>query len=141
VEHILLREQVVPGAPGQVFEFYADAANLERITPDWLGFAIVTPQPIGMRPGALIEYRLKLHHIPLRWLTRIEAWEPGKRFVDVQVPTVCGTTLTPSRPTRRARVCATKCATPSRSVRWESWPTAWWSAGISSASSTSAMLQ
>ena len=85
MEHILLREQVLPGTPREVFEFYADAGNLERITPDWLGFGIVTRQPIEMKPGALIEYRLKLHHIPLRWLTRIEAWEPGERFVDVQV--------------------------------------------------------
>lgn len=85
MEHILLREQVLPGTPGEVFEFYADAGNLERITPDWLGFRIVTPQPIEMSPGALIEYHLELHHIPLRWLTRIEAWEPGERFVDVQV--------------------------------------------------------
>jgi ligand-binding SRPBCC domain-containing protein len=85
VEHILLREQVLPGSPGEVFEFYADAANLERITPGWLGFRIATPQPVEMKSGALIEYRLKLHRIPVRWLTRIEAWEPGERFVDVQV--------------------------------------------------------
>jgi ligand-binding SRPBCC domain-containing protein len=85
VEHIFLREQVLPGTPAEVFEFYADAANLERITPGWLGFRIVTPQPIEMRPGALIEYRLKLHRVPVRWLTRIETWEPGECFVDVQV--------------------------------------------------------
>jgi ligand-binding SRPBCC domain-containing protein len=85
VEHLLVREQVVPGAPEDVFEFYADAANLERITPGWLGFRIVTSSPIEMAPGTLIEYRLKLHRVPVRWLTRIETWEPGKRFVDVQV--------------------------------------------------------
>lgn len=85
MEHILVREQVLPGTPGEVFAFYADAANLERITPAWLGFRIVTPQPIEMRPGALIEYRLNLHRVPVRWLTRIETWEPGERFVDVQV--------------------------------------------------------
>ena len=85
MEHILVREQVLPGTPGEVFAFYADAANLERITPAWLGFRIVTPQPIEMRPGALIEYRLNLHRVPVRWLTRIETWEPGERFVDVHV--------------------------------------------------------
>lgn len=68
-----------------MFEFYADAGNLERITPAWLGFRIVTPQPIDMAPGALIEYRLKLRQVRVRWLTRIEVWEPGERFVDVQV--------------------------------------------------------
>lgn len=85
MEHLLLREQVVPGAPQDVFEFYADAANLERITPAWLGFRIVSSPPIEMAAGTLIEYRLKLHGVPVRWLTRIETWEPGKRFVDVQV--------------------------------------------------------
>jgi ligand-binding SRPBCC domain-containing protein len=85
VEHLLLREQVLHGAPRDVFEFYADAANLERITPAWLAFRIVTSPPIEMAPGTLIEYRLELHRVPIRWLTRIETWEPGQRFVDVQV--------------------------------------------------------
>lgn len=85
MEHILVREQVLPGTPAEVFAFYADAANLELITPAWLGFRIVTPQRIEMKPGALIEYRLRLHRVPVRWLTRIEVWEPGERFVDVQV--------------------------------------------------------
>jgi ligand-binding SRPBCC domain-containing protein len=85
VEHVLLREQVVPGTPREVFEFYADASNLERITPAWLGFRIVTPRPVEMAPGTMIEYRLRLHRVPIRWLTRIERWKPGERFVDVQV--------------------------------------------------------
>ena len=85
MEHILLREQVVRGTPEEVFEFYANAANLEQITPEWLGFRIVSAQPIEMAPGTLIEYRLRLHGVPVRWLTRIETWEPGERFVDVQV--------------------------------------------------------
>ena len=60
--------------------------------------------PIEMRPGALIEYRLKLHGLPLSWLTRIEEWMPGERFVDAQLagPYASGTTRTSSRPTARA---------------------------------------
>ena len=85
MEHLLERSQVLPGDPDEVFAFFADAFNLEEITPPWLGFRIVTPRPIGMRVGALIEYRLKLHRVPVRWLTRIEAWEPGVRFVDAQI--------------------------------------------------------
>ncbi len=85
VEHVLERTQVLPGDPGEVFEFFGDAFNLEAITPSWLRFRIVTPRPIDMREGALIEYRLALHRIPIRWLTRIEAWEPGVRFVDAQI--------------------------------------------------------
>jgi ligand-binding SRPBCC domain-containing protein len=83
--HTLERELRLPGMPGEVFEFFADAFNLEAITPPWLGFRIVTPRPIRMGPGTLIEYRLRLHGIPIRWLTRIETWEPGRRFIDVQV--------------------------------------------------------
>ena len=85
VEHVLERSQTLPGDPDEVFAFFADAFNLEAITPPWLGFRIVTPRPIDMRKGALIEYRLRLHRVPVRWLTRIEAWEPGVRFVDAQI--------------------------------------------------------
>jgi ligand-binding SRPBCC domain-containing protein len=85
VVHLLERDQVLPGERNEVFAFFGDAFNLERITPDWLGFRVVTPRPIAMRPGTLIEYRLKLHGLPVCWLTRIEIWEPGRRFVDAQV--------------------------------------------------------
>jgi ligand-binding SRPBCC domain-containing protein len=83
--HTLEREQRLPGSPEDVFGFFADAFNLEAITPSWLRFRVVTRGPIAMGPGTLIEYRLRLHRLPVRWLTRIEVWEPGRRFVDVQV--------------------------------------------------------
>jgi ligand-binding SRPBCC domain-containing protein len=67
-----------------VFPFFADAGNLEILTPPWLRFEIVTPRPIAMRPGALIDYRLRLHGIPLRWQSEITVWEPPHRFVDEQ---------------------------------------------------------
>ncbi len=68
-----------------MFGFFSEAANLELITPPWLGFRLVGPDPIVMRRGALIEYRLSLHRLPLRWVSRIALWEPGRTFVDVQV--------------------------------------------------------
>jgi ligand-binding SRPBCC domain-containing protein len=86
--HVLRREQRLPGPPEAVFPFFADAGNLEAITPDWLSFRIVTPRPIEMRVGALIEYRLRLHGVPVSWLTRIEEWDaeaPCPRFVDAQL--------------------------------------------------------
>jgi ligand-binding SRPBCC domain-containing protein len=85
---LLRREQRLPGPPETVFPFFADAGNLEAITPRWLGFRIVTPRPIDMRPGALIEYRLRLHGVPVSWLTRIEEWDTDPtrpRFVDAQL--------------------------------------------------------
>ncbi len=83
--HTLEREQFLPWPTAAVFAFFADARNLERITPPLLRFRVLTSGPIEMRAGTLIEYRLRLHGVPLRWLTRIEEWEPGVRFVDVQV--------------------------------------------------------
>lgn len=83
--HLLERTQRVDLPVDRAFSFYGDAHNLERITPLWLGFEVTTPRPIEMGVGTLIEYRLKLHRVPVRWRTRIEAWDPPHRFVDVQV--------------------------------------------------------
>jgi ligand-binding SRPBCC domain-containing protein len=83
--HTLERIQRLPHPPHEAFEFFGDAFNLERITPPWLRFRVVSPAAIEMCLGTLIEYRVRLHGIPLRWLTRIVEWEPGRRFVDVQV--------------------------------------------------------
>lgn len=79
------RTQTVPKPRSEVFPFFADAANLERLTPAFLSFRILTPLPIAMQPGALIDYRIKLFGIPMTWRTQIEAFEPGERFVDVQL--------------------------------------------------------
>ena len=84
-ERVLATEQWVPRPVEETFAFFADAGNLEAITPPFLGFSIVTPQPIAMGKGARIEYRLKLHGVPMRWFTRIDRWEPGRAFVDRQV--------------------------------------------------------
>jgi ligand-binding SRPBCC domain-containing protein len=68
-----------------VFPFFADAFNLQAITPGWLHFQVLTPAPVTMGANTLLEYRLRLHGLPLRWLTRIEVWEPPVRFADAQV--------------------------------------------------------
>jgi len=77
--------QWLPQPRDRVFEFFADACQLEAITPPWLRFAVLTPPPIEMHAGARIEYRLRLHGIPIRWQSVISVWEPPFRFVDEQV--------------------------------------------------------
>lgn len=81
----LEREQVLPAGPEDVFPFFADARNLEAITPPLLRFEVVTPGEVPMQVGTLIQYRLTLRGIGVNWLTSIQEWDPPHRFVDVQV--------------------------------------------------------
>jgi ligand-binding SRPBCC domain-containing protein len=78
-------ETVVPTPIEAAFAFFSNAANLERLTPPWLRFQILTPLPIAMHAGAIIDYRISLYGLPVPWRTRIDAWEPGVRFVDRQL--------------------------------------------------------
>jgi len=68
-----------------VFEFFSNAENLGRLSPASLQFEILTPLPISMKTGVLIDYRLKVRGVPLRWRTEITVWDPMKRFVDRQM--------------------------------------------------------
>lgn len=81
-EHTLEREQIIRRPREEVFAFFADAANLERITPSELRFHIITPQPVDLKKGALIDYKLKLRGIPIRWKTEITGWNPPHSFTD-----------------------------------------------------------
>lgn len=71
--------------PAELFSFFGDAGNLETLTPATLRFEILTPRPIAMHAGTLIDYRLRIHGIPVRWRTEITAWDPPSRFVDTQL--------------------------------------------------------
>jgi ligand-binding SRPBCC domain-containing protein len=82
---VLERVQLVPRPREEVFSFFADAHNLEAITPGFLRFRIVTRGPIALAAGTLIDYRLSLFGVPFSWRTRIEECVPGERFVDVQL--------------------------------------------------------
>ncbi len=78
-------EQWVPRPLQEVFLFFSDARNLEILTPEWLRFQILTPQPLEMTAGIQIDYRLSWHGIPLRWRTEITQWEPPHQFEDLQI--------------------------------------------------------
>ena len=81
----LTTEQVLPATIKPVFDFFADAGQLERITPPWLNFRITTPMPIEIQKGTLIDYRLRLRFVPIRWRTLISDWTPTSQFVDEQL--------------------------------------------------------
>jgi len=81
---VLETELWVPQRRERVFSLFADAFQLEAITPPWLNFQVITPGPIVIGPGTTIDYRLRLHGIPIRWQSEISAWEPPFRFVDEQ---------------------------------------------------------
>lgn len=83
--HVLEREQRVSRPLEEVFAFFSDAFNLERITPPELRFRILTKPPIVVRAGTLIDYRLRLYGVPFHWKTLIERFEPNVAFVDVQL--------------------------------------------------------
>ena len=81
-EHILKRTQIIQRPRAEVFAFFADAGNLERITPPELNFHIITPQPINIEKGCLIDYQLRLRGVPITWKTEITQWNPPVDFVD-----------------------------------------------------------
>lgn len=83
--HELRREQRIEAPLETVFEFFSVARNLERITPELLGFEFLSPEPVEMNTGVVLDYRLSLRGIPLRWRSVIDEWQPGVSFVDRQV--------------------------------------------------------
>ncbi len=85
IDHFLTREILVPADMRKVFEFFSNAQNLELITPKELNFKILSPIPIEMKNGTLIDYRIRLFGISFNWKTLISAWEPERRFVDEQL--------------------------------------------------------
>lgn len=80
--YVLRAECLLPQEVGDVFPFFADAYRLEEITPPWLNFQVLTPKPIEMRTGQIIDYRLRVRGLPIKWKTVISTWEPPFLFVD-----------------------------------------------------------
>jgi ligand-binding SRPBCC domain-containing protein len=83
--YVLERRQWLPLALGETFAFFAEPANLPRITPPWLGFRILTPPPLVMSPGLTIDYRVRVMGWPVHWRSLISEYDPPRAFRDVQL--------------------------------------------------------
>lgn len=75
----------VPLSLDTVFTFFSNPANLELITPPWIGFRILSQLPVEMKRGVLLDYAIRVRGIPLKWRSEITLWEPPHRFADVQL--------------------------------------------------------
>lgn len=82
---VLRSSVMLDHSPETLFEFFSDAFQLEQLTPPWLNFKILTPAPINIRKGCLIDYSIRLRGIPIRWRTEISDWSPPFSFVDRQL--------------------------------------------------------
>ena len=81
----LATETLLDAPLEDVFEFFSKAENLEQLTPRSLRFKILTELPVAMKMGTLIDYKIRIRGVPVRWRTEISIWEPGRRFVDRQL--------------------------------------------------------
>ena len=84
-EHVLERYQLLPKTSAEIFPFFSDERNLEFLTPPWLHFKVEKKSTDSLREGSLIDYRLRVHGVPLRWQSRILEWKKDSKFVDEQV--------------------------------------------------------
>lgn len=86
IPYLLKREQIVDKPLEEVFEFFSRPENLTKITPPEMGFNIITPTPIEMIRGSLIDYTVKvLGPFAVRWTSLISEYDPPHKFVDVQL--------------------------------------------------------
>jgi ligand-binding SRPBCC domain-containing protein len=81
----LRSELWLPQIRDEIFQFFADPHKLDTLTPAWLQFKILSPAATAMGKGTLLDYRLRLHGVPIRWQSEISFWEPPHRFVDRQI--------------------------------------------------------
>jgi ligand-binding SRPBCC domain-containing protein len=86
MKEFTLRAELFLARPrNEVFAFFSEPRNLQTITPPWLSFEVVSNDLVAMQAGTLIDYRIRVHGLPIRWRTEIVEWSPPHRFTDVQL--------------------------------------------------------
>ena len=83
-----LRTEITVKAPlEQVWAFFSNPKNLQRITPDYMGFQIVKcPEVETIFNGMIIEYIVRpILNLPLKWVTEIKEVQPLVSFTDIQL--------------------------------------------------------
>ncbi len=85
MKYELIREQFIARPRREVFAFFEDIENLERITPAFMNFHVLTKKPVEIRKGTLIDYRIALFGLPMKWRTEITEYNPDETFVDLQI--------------------------------------------------------
>jgi hypothetical protein len=122
--YTLEQENLVPCPLDQAFAFFGNPYNLNKITPPWLDFSILyAPQEIYR--GCILYYRLKLHGVPITWVTQIVEWDPPRRFVDIQLIGRIGSgiTCTNSSQGKMGRLSGMLCIMRSLWAGWVGWHT------------------
>ena len=84
MQHEFVAEQWIPRSPAEIFPYFSSETNLEQITPPFLNFRVVGKSTPEIREGTVLDYKLNLHGVPITWQSRIDEWDPGRKFVDVQ---------------------------------------------------------
>ncbi len=69
----------------KVFEFFSDPRNLEKLTPPWLNFKIISCTDEKTKVGTLINYKLKVRGFPISWTTEIKDFQEQDYFRDFQL--------------------------------------------------------
>ncbi len=85
--YVLERTQTIKATLDQTWDFFSSPENLNKLTPNNMGFDIMTPKPIPkMYEGQILEYKVRpILNVPIYWKTEISEVRPKYFFIDNQI--------------------------------------------------------